>query len=259
MGLNQEKKNKVKTVLKTSLRNKFQNYNPETKYMPFHTRLLGKDRLALFSFIQSLNTTFGTSIYEPVAVVLAEDKFKVATTQEKAYNRISEEAHHHIQNIMTGLINGSSNPNKDKELESIRKVCLTGTLNDVKLTKVDIWLQSNDDELYLIDMKTVKPNIGEFKGFKRTLLEWAAAEMARNSDVKVNTMIAIPYNPYHPETYNRWTMKGLFDLPKEILVAEELWNFLGGEGTWDELLDCFETVGIELRDEIDEYFAKFRK
>jgi type II restriction enzyme len=71
-------------------------------------------------------------------------------------------------------------------------------------------------------------------------------------------MIAIPYNPYHPEPYNRWTMKGLFDLPKEILVAEELWNFLGGSGTWDDLLDCFELVGIELRDEIDAYFAKYR-
>ncbi len=29
-----------------------------------------------------------------------------------------------------------------------------------------------NNELYLIDLKTAKPNIGEFKGFKRTLLEW---------------------------------------------------------------------------------------
>lgn len=186
--------------------------------MPFHTRLLGKDRLALFSFIQSLNTTFGTSIYEPVAVALAEDRFKLAVAQEKAHNQISNDAYNRIQKIMTGLINGSSNPDKVKELESIRGVCQTGKMNEVKLTKVDIWLKSNDDELYLIDMKTVKPNIGEFKGLKRTLLEWSAAEMAKNPVIKVNTLIAIPYNPYHPEPYNRWTMKGLFDLPKEILA-----------------------------------------
>jgi hypothetical protein len=31
------------------------------------------------------------------------------------------------------------------------------------------------------------------------------------------------------------------------------WDFLGGEGAYKELLDCFERVGIELRDEIDEY------
>ncbi len=32
--------------------------------MPFHTRLLGTDRLALYSFIHSLNTNFGTSVFE---------------------------------------------------------------------------------------------------------------------------------------------------------------------------------------------------
>ncbi|MEX2411315.1 MAG: TdeIII family type II restriction endonuclease, partial [Candidatus Paceibacterota bacterium] len=128
----------------------------------------------------------------------------------------------------------------------------------VKLTKVDIWLENTNGELYLIDMKTVKPNIGEFKGFKRTLLEWAAAEMTKDPNAKVNTLIAIPYNPYHPDPYNRWTMKGMFDLPKEILVAQELWDFLGGEGTWVDLLDCFETTGIELRKEIDDYFKRFK-
>ena len=39
--------------------------------MPFHTRLLGTDRLALYSFIHSLNTNSGTSVFEPVAVALA--------------------------------------------------------------------------------------------------------------------------------------------------------------------------------------------
>jgi len=83
--------------------------------------------------------------------------------------------------------------------------------------------------------------------------------MAKKTEVKINTLIAIPYNPYYPDPYNRWTMKGLFDLKNEILVAEELWDFLGGDGTWNDLLDCFEKVGIELRDEIDGYFAKYRK
>jgi type II restriction enzyme len=90
MGLPNTKKEKIKQVLKSSLRNKFRNYNPETRHMPFHYRLLGKDRMALFSFIQSLNTTFGTSIYEPVAIALAEERFKRATAQIRPYNRVSE-------------------------------------------------------------------------------------------------------------------------------------------------------------------------
>jgi len=63
--------------IKDCLRQKFQNYKPETVNMPFHYRLLGKDRMALYSFIQSLNTTFGTSIYEPVAKELARVVLKL--------------------------------------------------------------------------------------------------------------------------------------------------------------------------------------
>ena len=51
--LTQQKIN-IEKILKESLRNKFQNYNPEPAVMPFHTRLLGKDRMALFSFIHIL-------------------------------------------------------------------------------------------------------------------------------------------------------------------------------------------------------------
>ena len=248
----------IKEKIKNCMRAKFQSYSPETRYMPFHHRLLGKDRMALYSFIQSLNTTFGVSIYEPVAVALASERFRVAKTQVKPANSISTEAHQKIQTIMDELAVSDREPDKSAEIQEIRKVCLTGILNEVKLTQVDIWLENHEGELFLIDLKTVKPNKGNFKEFKRTLLEWAAAELARDPEVVVNTMIGIPYNPYEPKRYERWTLKGMLDLQRETLIAEELWDFIGGEGTYAELLNAFEDAGIELRDEIDSYFEKFK-
>jgi hypothetical protein len=84
-----------------------------------------------------------------------------------------------------------------------------------------------------------------------------AAVLADTPDARVNSLIAIPYNPYAPEPYNRWMMRGMLDLPNELKVAEEFWDFLGGAGAYNDLLDIFERIGIELRAEIDEYFAKF--
>jgi type II restriction enzyme len=52
-------------------------------------------------------------------------------------------------------------------------------------------------------------------------------------------------------------MRGMLDLDNELKVAEEFWDFLGGPGTYDDLLTCFEHVGIELREEIDDYFRRF--
>jgi Type II restriction endonuclease, TdeIII len=248
----------IENVLRNALRHKFQHHAPEPAYMPFHTRLLGKDRLALYSFIHSLNTNFGTTIFEPVALALAKAKFKTAKAQIKSGEYISEEAFKVIQNIMTNLSTAVGTPDKLEEIERIREVCQNGEMIKVKPTKVDVYTESFEDELFLFDIKTAKPNAGGFKEFKRTLLEWVAATLAETPEVKVNTLIAIPYNPYFPEPYNRWTMRGMLDLKEELKVAEEFWDFLGGEGAYQDLLDIFERIGIELREEIDGYFAKFQ-
>jgi type II restriction enzyme len=259
MALSKEQIISVEEVLKASLRNKFQNYKPEPASMPFHTRLLGKDRLALYSFIHSLNTNFGTSIFEPVGLALAQKSFRMADSQAKAGDRMSSEAQMEIQRIIDGLITATSTPNKNEEIERIRRVCQSGQMIRVKPTKVDLMFESKDGAYFLFDIKTAKPNAGGFKEFKRTLLEWVAVVLADKPNAVINTLIAIPYNPYEPEPYTRWTMRGMLDLKNELMVADEFWDFLGGKNTYKDLLDCFERVGIELRDEIDEYFKHFNK
>ncbi|GHU98430.1 TdeIII family type II restriction endonuclease [Candidatus Desulfovibrio trichonymphae] len=225
--------------------------------MPFHFRLLGKDKMALYSFIHSLSTNFGTSIFEPVAKFLASLNFVKAETQQTAGSQISNEAQRVIQSIMDDLSRAATTPNKIKEIKDIRAVCSRGKINTVKPTKVDLKLVSNNETIYLIDIKTAKPNAGAFKEFKRTLLEWVATTLADHPNAKIQTLIAIPYNPYEPKPYHRWTMRGMLDLDNELKVAEGFWDFLGGCGTYTELLDCFERAGLELRPEIDDYFLRF--
>jgi type II restriction enzyme len=257
MPLTNEQKQSMQQVIVTCLRNKFQNYNPEPSSMPFQYRLLGKDRMALYSFIHSLNTNFGTSIFEPVAKSLATLNFTNAELQQSAGTKIYSEAQQVIQNIMDNLTTANTAPNKLEEIEAIREVCQKGEIKTVKLTRIDLKITKNDDTIYLFDIKTAKPNAGGFKEFKRTLLEWVAATLAINPMANIQTLIAIPYNPYEPKPYDRWTMRGMLDLPQELKVAEEFWDFLGGKGAYIALLDCFESAGIILRPEIDKYFTKF--
>jgi len=183
--------------------------------------------------------------------------FEFAQKQYVVGDIISEQAQSEIQRIINELTTGK-NPSKMEEIERIRKVCDKGTMNKLKTVKVDLCVQSDDGTVHLFDLKTVKPNISNFKDFKRTLLEWIAIFLAKNPSAKVKSYVAIPYNPYEPKPYERWTLKGMLDLDNELKVAEELWDFLGGEGAYSELLNCFEKVGIELRPEIDEYFSKFK-
>ena len=173
MTLTKEYKSHIVDTIKNCLRKKFQSYKPETDHMPFHYRLLGKDRMALFSFLQSLNTTFGTSIYEPVAKELAKTKFKEVYTQYKLGNILTQGAQYEIQKIMNHLSVGGE-VDKASEAERIRKVAQSGKQNKLKSVKVDLFLISKQDEVFMFDLKTVKPNKGDFISYKRNMLEWLA-------------------------------------------------------------------------------------
>jgi hypothetical protein len=214
--------------------------------------------MALFSFIQSLNTTFGTSIFEPVAVSLAKGSFKRVEKQAVIGNRISAEAQSKISEIINDLSTASIEPELEAELKKIVPYCRKGTMLNLKPVKVDLLTEKDTGELYLFDLKTAKPNASNFKDFKRTLLEWTAVAYGSGIGGKVIAKLAIPYNPYEPEPYSRWTMRGMIDLKNQIVVGKEFWDFLGGNGTYELLLGIFEQVGIELKPEIDARFARFK-
>lgn len=124
---------------------------------------------------------------------------------------------------------------------------------------VDPFIKTRDEENYF-DITSAKPNMKEFVALKLKLLRWTGLRLSQEKDARVFTRLAIPYNPYHPEPYERWTLKGLYDLENnEILVGKEFWNFVAGDDTYEELLDVFQKVGEELKEEIDKKFTELRK
>lgn len=126
MSISRDQLSTIKNIIKINLRKKLVSYLPETDQMPFHFRLLGKDKIALYSFIHPINTMFGASIYEPVAEVLAKPHFHLVQKQHKLSNRITKLAQEEIQSIIDELALGKSSPNKNGEIERIREVCQKG-------------------------------------------------------------------------------------------------------------------------------------
>ena len=70
----------------------------------------------------------------------------------------------------------------------------------------------------------------------------------RRSPIKV--YLAFPYNPYHPQPYERFTEQGVLDRGKEFLIGKEYWDCLGGENTFEELLVLFDDVGKKFKEKI---------
>ena len=248
----------VKSSISSAMMRKMEGFNPETKYMPFHTRLLGADRMHLYSFIQSLNTNFGSAIFEPVAATIATNRFSVVDTQYELDDEINVGARSEIDSIVGDLTAALYDPDALAERRRVKEAMLTTSDSaSARDVKVDLRLVGHDGMVHLIDLKTVKPNRGGIVGYKRQILNWFAKESRRFPEAEIRTAIALPYNPYHPEPYRRWTFRGMMDLSHDVYVAEDFWNFLAGDDIYDDLLDCFQEVGMELRDEIDDYFRRY--
>lgn len=221
MALSKQQKEDIKRYLTEKIRNKLQTYERETTAMPFHIRLFGENRMATYSFIQSCNTMLGQSIFEQIGEIIAKPNFAVAKAQYTEFKGvISDKAILAIEHIMNDLKTAKREANKKQE---VKEILLQPKNGKSVSSRVDLYLKDKDGKEYFVELKTAKPNISEFTSVKKKLLEWVAM-----AGKEVSTIVCIPYNPYYPEPYERWTLKGLFDLNEEILVGEEFWNFLGG-------------------------------
>jgi len=259
MALSKQQKEEIKKYLITKIKEKLAEYSPETTSMPFHFRLLGKDRMALFSFIQSVNTTLGTSIFEKVGQIITKPLVKESKDRYDFEGFISDSAVLKIDLIMRNLRSATRKPNKDLEMKEVSLVSQKGKMGEKLKKRVDLFIVNRNGAEDYFEIKSAKPNINEFTGIKKQLLDWVAMRASINPEIKIRTFVAIPYNPYEPQQYERWTLQGLFDLEKEVLVGKEFWDMLGGKNTYEELLTIFETAGIELRSEIDKKILRINK
>jgi hypothetical protein len=252
MALNKEQVEQIKELLRIKLNDKLSKYARETTSMPFLVKLMqDSEKVAAYSFIHSLATTLGMSVYEKISEIVASTHYNLIKTGYDVEGEITNEENSVISQILQEIKNGTRTANKEKEIKEI----LGCNNNDGRKIKVraDLFLKKGNDEYY-IEIKTAKPNIDVFVKSKQKLLEWVALRKK-----KVTTILAIPYNPYYPEPYSRFTMQGFLDEEKELYVAEKFWKLLGGEGTYKEILDIFDEVGKEFKEKIQKKIKEVAK
>lgn len=254
MALSNNQKCRIKALLSKKIEKKLKSYGRETTSMPFLARLIqDSEKIAAYSFIHSLATTLGMSIYEDVSVIIASENSQETFRNYKVGGAISRKQKSVIANIVSKLRNNEREANIRKEISEVLNASAENGEFQKSGNIADFYMKRNDDEYYF-EIKTVKPNIDVFEKSKTKLLEWVARR--RKS---INVYLAFPYNPYHPEPYSRFTEVGMMDHPNDFLVGEEYWNFIGGEDTFPELLNVFDEVGKEFKVRLEIKFKQIAK
>ena len=251
MSLKKDQVEKIKQLLRSRLNDKLSKYARETTSMPFLDRLMqDPEKVAAYSFMQSLATTLGTSVYENISEIIASENYDEVKTGYDVEGKITEEENSIISKILQEIKNKSRKANKKREIKAVLK-CKKNGGRKIKI-RADLFLKEGNKEYY-VEIKTAKPNIDVFVKSKEKLLQWVAIRKK-----KVNTILAIPYNPYYPKPYKRFTMQGYLD-EDEFYVAEKFWELLGGKGTYRKLLNIFDEIGNEFKRKIQKKIREVAK
>ncbi len=219
------------------------------------------------SVVGGLETSLGTTLWEPLAKALAkENGFEVINDKlEIPINMPSN-----LSNALTTIIDERKRKggaytaiSSHKELRKVCQIFLRRKIESFepapKGRGVDIWLRKGNVN-YFFDTKTVQPNLGNLTDYTEQLLTWYAYFYSRYPKARAQARIVFPYNPYNGDFWERTIGKG-FPLQKNVegWVENEFWDFCSGlKGTYKLIKESFSEIGEskELEKELKQLFYR---
>jgi len=109
----------------------------------------------------------------------------------------------------------------------------------------DLYLKDKDGREYFFEIKSPRPNKGQCLEVAKRLLRIHA--ITQKNRPYVNAYFAMAYNPYGTrlEDYRHSFSLQYLDMQNEVLLGADFWTLIGGEGTYEELLEIYREVGRE--------------
>lgn len=222
--------------------------NNEQTYRPFHTALLSEDVIFWSAFERSFSTSFGQRVIEEIAKLVAlsngaeqaERQFQTIISIDDAYE---EAIHKHIQKLRS---NKKTTTSWNETVQKILNTPISGKTRKIRVIS-DLWWKKNGIDNY-VSLKTVKPNIDQTAVAKEDCLHLTIG------NPNCNAYFGLPYNPYGEKRsdYAHNPPMGIFDFKNDpvVLIGRDLWDTIGGNGCYNELIDIATQVGNETRNQI---------
>jgi hypothetical protein len=109
----------------------------------------------------------------------------------------------------------------------------------------DLYLRDKAGHEYFFEIKSPRPNKGQCLEVAERLLRIHAIKQKNRP--YVNAYFAMAYNPYGTrlEDYRHSFSLQYLDMQSEVLLGADFWTLVGGEGTYEELLEIYREVGRE--------------
>jgi len=209
---------------------------------PFHKIFFPDDALISFKQQRGLVTSMGMTLYPKVAKIIAEDRYNIVHRNHEIIRELDVAKVSVIDKIINDLREGRRRPNFDKETQEISTTRNRGKTQTVRVI-ADLFVGDFKSGPLFLEIKSPRPNLDVCAESKKKMLFFRALLADKNPEA----FFAFPYNPFiYREEYRHNFTKRIMDMDKEVLMGEEMWNKLGGRGTYEELLSITEEVREEL-------------
>ena len=225
---------------------------------PLHTALVPEEIFLGSHFERRFVTPFG-KVWEKLAAAVGEATFGFGTTQHMVNGRLRRQSLERIRQTLDALEHGPTGgdraqPNWDAELRHVREG--GGPWQDVSVI-CDVFVSEASDKPGLaFELKAALPNSDQCKVSKEKLLKLHCMEPRQVR----GAYYALPYNPYGTRARYSWGYAQRWFNMREgrcVLIGDELWQKLGGTGSYQAIIEVAESVGRRYRRRIyEEYLGK---
>lgn len=206
------------------------------KAYPFHSLLFPDEAIKTFKRQRAVVTKMGRKLIPQLAEIIARDQYRIVHQDHKIIGRLDVAKINAIDRIINELRMGRRSPDHQKEIQEILAKSSSRT-REVRVI-ADLFVGDFKQGPLFLEIKSPLPNLDVCAESKKKMLLFQALFMNKNPQA----FLALYYNPYFPNEYKHSFTKRIMDLEREVLIGEEMWDMLGGKGTYDKLLDVIEEV-----------------
>jgi hypothetical protein len=204
------------------------------------------------SIVGGLETSLGTTLWEPLAKALAkENGFTVLDENLLCPTNMPSTLSNTLQIIIDDRKKGTYLYNATSSHQEIKRVCQSFINRPIETFEappkgrgVDIWLMK-DSINYFFDTKTVQPNLSALTGCLEQVLNWYAYFYAKNPQGNAVARIVFPYNPNPEKSFWEGVMgRGKpLEADEEAWVENQFWDFCSGlEDTYNIITESFDEI-----------------
>ena len=213
---------------------------------PFHRLLFSEEAILGARVERSVVTSMGTKLYPSIARTIAEDRFEQVFTEYTIEGEVNDAACNMIEQIVTELRTprrrreNPREPNHEDEVSYILNSRGGGRTN--RAVTADLYIEDFGDGPLFIELKSPLPNLDIAAESKRKILYYLLI-MDRKGVEGAQAHLGLTYNPFiSREDYAHSYTKQIMDMERQVLMGSELWDMIGGQGTYTELLEIIEDV-----------------